>query len=55
MHGPMLNKRFITLPAVYCRPFASVVVFCAILKISSSLFTVPLYRRKRVEGFFFFF
>ena len=45
----LINKTCITLPAVYCRSFASEVVFWAILKISSSLFTtVPLNRRTRV-------
>ena len=36
-----MDQCWITLPAVYCRSFASEVVFWAILKISSSLFTVP--------------
>ena len=37
----MLNRRWITLPVVYCRPFASKAVFWAILKDFEAQFTVP--------------
>ena len=48
MHGPMLNKRRVTLPTVN---FASEVVFWAFLK-DFKFTAVPLNRRTRVNQFF---
>ena len=45
----MLNKRFVTLPTVNSCPLVLEVVFWSIL---SSLFTVPLNRRTRMESIF---
>ena len=46
----MLNKRWITLPVVYCRPFASKAVFWAILKDFEAQFTRFLIVDETVNG-----
>ena len=43
----MLNKRWITLPVVYRRPFTSIAVFWAILKdFEFAVFTVSTFEAK---------
>ena len=50
VHGPMLNKRCTTLPAVYCRSFASEVGILS--DFEDFEFAVPLNRRTKVESNF---
>ena len=40
MHGLMLNKRWVTLPTVNCRPFASEVVFHQFLAFIEHVFAI---------------